>query len=166
MDRPGFRNALCAACPGSSLVVLNIDRLGRNISELIQTVGLLQKRGLELVSLSQKIDTSTEPGKLVFDVLGMLGRVERDMLTDRKKAAFAERKRQGQKLGRKKTLEPGTKLWDQVVVKVQNGESFVKIADQFDGLSKSTLYNNAEELRADAAILEANALSAENGGNG
>ncbi len=157
--RPGFRNALKAMRPGASLVVWNIDRLGRDLSELIQTADLLQKREAELVSLTQQIDTSTATGKLIFHVFGMLAEFERNMISDRTKAGLAARKKRGQNVGRKKSLEPGTELWDLVVSKVREGMPFVKIAEQIDGLGKSTLYNNSEALRAAAAIAEQSELA-------
>ncbi|WP_282093524.1 recombinase family protein [Epibacterium ulvae] len=158
--RPGFRNALKAMRPGASLVVWNIDRLGRDLSELIQTADLLQKREAELVSLTQQIDTSTATGKLIFHVFGMLAEFERNMISDRTKAGLAARKKRGQNVGRKKSLQPDTELWDLVVSKVREGIPFVKIAEQIDGLGKSTLYNNSEALRAAAAIAEQNELVA------
>lgn len=152
--RPGFRNAMNAMRPGAVLVVWKLDRLGRNLSELIQTADLLRERGAQLVSLTEKIDTESASGKLMYNMIGMFAQFERDMISERTRAGLAARKARGKTLGRKALLVPGSDTWIEVVGLIREGLSFVQIADRIDGVSKSTLYNNADNLRAEAAALD------------
>lgn len=156
--RPGFLNAMKAMRPGVGLVVWKLDRLGRNLSELIQTADLLRTRGARLISLTEHIDTETASGKLMFHMIGMFAQFERDMISERTRAGLAARRARGGKLGRHRQFGPDQDKWDEVVTLMRSGLSFVQIADQIEGVSKSTLYNNADDLRAAAAILDADSL--------
>ena len=69
--RPGFTNAMKVMRPGAGLVVWKLDRLGRNLSELIQTADLIRKRDAQLFSITEKIETNTASGKLMFHMIGM-----------------------------------------------------------------------------------------------
>lgn len=149
--RPGFIDAMKAMRPGTALVVWKLDRLGRNLSELIQTADLLRERGAQLISLTENIDTETASGKLMFHMIGMFAQFERDMISERTRAGLAARKARGKTLGRKALLVPGSETWSEVIGLMREGLSFVQIAERIDGVSKSTLYNNADNLRAEAA---------------
>lgn len=157
--RPGFKNALKAMRPGAGLVVWKLDRLGRNLSELIQTADIIRKREAQLFSITEKIETDTASGKLMFHMIGMFAQFERDMISERTRAGLAARKARGQSLGRKKVITPGSDDWNEVVRLMRDGLSFVQIADKLGGVSKSTLYNNADNLRAEAAVLDAGELT-------
>ncbi|MFG5380089.1 recombinase family protein [Yoonia sp. R2-816] len=161
--RPGFRNAIKAMRPGAGLVVWKLDRLGRNLSELIQTADLLRERDAQLVSLTEQIDTETASGKLMYHMISMFAQFERDMISERTRAGLAARKAKGKSLGRKSVIEPGSYKWNQVVHLMREGLSFVQIADQLEGVSKSTLYNNADDLRAEVAVLDADTATSDKG---
>lgn len=161
--RPGFKNAIKAMRPGAGLVVWKLDRLGRNLSELIQTADLIRKREAQLFSITEKIETDTASGKLMFHMIGMFAQLERDMIAERTRAGLAARKARGQSLGRKAVIQPGSDKWNEVVQLMRAGHSFVQIADQLEGVSKSTLYNNAEDLRAEVAVLDADAAISKEG---
>ncbi len=70
MDRPGLEALLAYARKGDTLTVVRLDRLGRSLAELLTTVALLKERGIELVSLEERIDTGSAAGELVFHVFG------------------------------------------------------------------------------------------------
>ncbi len=76
-DRPELRAALEYAREGDALVVWKLDRFGRSLKELIELVGDLRERGIEVVSLRESIDTTTPGGKLVFHVFGAVAEFER-----------------------------------------------------------------------------------------
>ena len=161
--RPGFQNVMKCMRPGAGLVVWKLDRLGRNLSELIQTADLIRKREAQLFSITEKIETDTASGKLMFHMIGMFAQFERDMIAERTRAGLAARKARGQSLGRKSVIHPGSDKWNEAVKLMRDGLSFVEIAKRIEGVSKSTLYNNAENLRAEAAVLDANAAYSEKG---
>ncbi|HEX8368009.1 MAG TPA: recombinase family protein [Pyrinomonadaceae bacterium] len=65
---------------GDSLIVWKLDRLGRSLRHLIDTINRLQAKGVEFVSLQESVDTTTSGGKLVFPVFGALAEFEREMI--------------------------------------------------------------------------------------
>lgn len=153
--RPGLKRAVTALRPGAQFVVWKIDRLGRNLSELIQTADLLRRKGADLVSLSDKIDTSKDIGKAMYHMVGVFAQLERDMIVERTKAGVAAAKIRGKGPGRRSPLTIEKRA--EIVAHMRNGLSFEQIAPLV-GLSKSTLYNHAEDLRAALAVLEADQL--------
>jgi DNA invertase Pin-like site-specific DNA recombinase len=77
MDRPGLAALLDYARRGDTLAVVRLDRLGRSLAELLATVAMLKERGITLVSLEERIDTSSAAGELVFHVFGAIAHFER-----------------------------------------------------------------------------------------
>jgi DNA invertase Pin-like site-specific DNA recombinase len=71
-DRPGLEQAIAFARPGDTLVVWKLDRLGRSLPHLIETVRNLEQRGIGFKSLTEQIDTTTSGGKLIFHVFAAL----------------------------------------------------------------------------------------------
>jgi DNA invertase Pin-like site-specific DNA recombinase len=95
-ERPGLTQALSRLRVGDTLVVWRLDRLGRSLPHLIETVRQLQQRGVGFRSLQEQIDTTTSGGKLVFHVFGALAEFERDLIRERTHAGLAAaRKRAG-----------------------------------------------------------------------
>src|SRR5512143_1215172 len=94
-DRPGLTEALDFARPGDTLVVWRLDRLGRSLRHLIDTVALLQERGIGLKSLQEQLDTTTSGGKLVFHVFGALAEFERDLIRERTQAGVMAARARG-----------------------------------------------------------------------
>lgn len=78
--RPGLSDALTYLRAGDSLVVWRFDRLGRSLSHLIETITMLEERGIGFHSLQEAIDTSTSGGKLIFHMFGALAEFERNLI--------------------------------------------------------------------------------------
>ena len=87
--RPGLEKALSHLRRGDTLVVWRLDRLGRSLRHLIDTVTELQDKGIEFKSLQESIDSSTSGGKLVFHIFGALAEFEREIIRERTKAGLA-----------------------------------------------------------------------------
>src|SRR5918998_3720908 len=68
-DRPGLADALEHLRPGDTIVVWRLDRLGRSLEHLIETIRRLEEQGIHFKSLQEQLDTATSGGKLVFHVL-------------------------------------------------------------------------------------------------
>ena len=102
--RKGLEYALAALEPGDELVVWKLDRLGRSMQHVVNTVLDLQARGIGFRSLTEGMDLSSKTGKLLLSVFGWLGEVERDLTIERTRAALDAAKRRGVKLGRKPKL--------------------------------------------------------------
>src|SRR3954462_4884255 len=105
-DRPGLAQALSHLRSGDTLVVWRLDRLGRSLAHLIDTVRELQERGVGFRSLQEQIDTTTSGGKLVFHVFGALAEFERDLIRERTHSGLAAARKRGRLFGRPKVLSP------------------------------------------------------------
>jgi DNA invertase Pin-like site-specific DNA recombinase len=100
-DRVGLRSALEYARDGDVLIVWKLDRLGRSLLHLIDTVTTLEKRGVGFRSIIEAIDTTTPGGRLVFHLFGALGQFERDLIQERTRAGLVAAAARGRKGGRK-----------------------------------------------------------------
>lgn len=100
VERPGLAEAINFARSGDTIVVWRLDRLGRNLRHLIDTVNTLKERGIQFRSLQEQIDTSTSGGKLVFHFFGMLAEFERDLIQERTQAGLAAARARGRVGGR------------------------------------------------------------------
>lgn len=103
-DRPELAALLDQLRPGDTLVVWRLDRLGRSLRDLIETVATLEGRGVGFLSLSESIDTTTAGGKLVFHLFGALAEFERDLIRDRTAAGLAAARARGRVGGRPSVL--------------------------------------------------------------
>ena len=104
-DRPEFLKMLDMARPGDVIVVWRLDRLGRSLRHLIETVTQLSERGIELKSLKENIDTTTPTGKLMFHIVGAMAEFERDVIRERTTAGLEAARARGRKGGRPKATE-------------------------------------------------------------
>jgi DNA invertase Pin-like site-specific DNA recombinase len=102
--RPGLDEALSHLRSGDTLVVWKLDRLGRSLRHLIDTIQALSNRGIGFKSLQESIDTTTPGGKLVFHVFGALAEFERDLIRERTNAGLKSARARGRKGGRPKSL--------------------------------------------------------------
>src|ERR671915_2547182 len=103
-ERPVLQEVLGYLRSGDTLVVWRLDRLGRSLRHLIETVAALAERGIGFKSLTEQIDTTTSGGKLVFHVFGALAEFERDLLRERTHAGLAAARARGPTGGRPKKL--------------------------------------------------------------
>ena len=88
---------------GDVLIVWKLDRLGRSLPHLLETVSALEKRAVGFRSLTEAIDT-TPGGRLVFHLFGALGQFERDLIRERTRAGRAAAEARGRKGGRKPVI--------------------------------------------------------------
>lgn len=99
-NRPALQDALKATCDaGGALVVYSLSRLARSTKDTIAIAERLERAGADLVSLSEKIDTTTAAGKMVFRMLAVLSEFERDLVSERTTNALAHKKSKGQLVG-------------------------------------------------------------------
>jgi len=99
-DRPGLAAALEFARRGDLVVVWRLDRLGRSLGELVAMVDQLEAAGVGFESLTERIDTSTAAGELVFHVFGAIAQFERRLIVERTQAGLAAARARGRKGGR------------------------------------------------------------------
>ena len=106
-ERPGLENCLNALREEDILVVYKLDRLGRNLKHLIQTVEDLTKRKIGFKVLSGQgvnIDTTTPAGKMIFSIFGALAEFERELIRERTIAGIQAARARGRMGGRKFNL--------------------------------------------------------------
>jgi DNA invertase Pin-like site-specific DNA recombinase len=136
MNRPGLVELLAYARQGDILAVVRLDRLGRSLAELISIVDQLKTRGIGLVSLEEKIDTSSAAGELIFHVFGAIAHFERRLISERTKDGIVAARERGRHAGRR-PVDP-----DKVraaLALVGAGLSPTQAASQL-GLGRSTVY--------------------------
>jgi DNA invertase Pin-like site-specific DNA recombinase len=103
-ERKGLTEALSHLREGDTLVVWRLDRLGRSLRHLIDTITKLHERGVGFKSLQENIDTTTSGGKLVFHIFGALAEFEREIIRERTQAGLQSARSRGKVGGRPKPL--------------------------------------------------------------
>ena len=116
-DREGLMGAIANAKRGDAVVVYSLSRFARNTRHTLELAEMLDKKGVDLVSLSEKIDTTSAAGKMVFRMMAVLSEFERDQIAERTSAAMQYKKAKGQRVGSipygKKLDEDGVSLIDE-----------------------------------------------------
>jgi DNA invertase Pin-like site-specific DNA recombinase len=102
-DRKGLDETLNFLRNGDTLVVWKLDRLGRTMKHLIDTLTHLKDKGIGFKSLTENIDTTTPGGKLIFHVFGSLAEFERDLIRERTQAGLLAARARGRNGGRPKS---------------------------------------------------------------
>ncbi len=143
-DRPVLAEVLAYLRPGDALVVWRLDRLGRSLPHLIETVAALAARGIGFKSLTEQIDTTTPGGKLVFHVFGALAEFERDLVKERTHAGLAAARARGRLGGRPKKLGDPKKLALALAL-YDGGQADIATICATLGVSRATLYRALKE---------------------
>lgn len=136
-QRPGLVALLDYAREGDAIVVVGIDRLGRNAAEVMATIRELGERGIVLRSLREGIDTANATGRMVAGVLASLAELELELGRERRAAAREARRSRGQHIGRPKSLDSSKAALAQRMH--ASGESARTIAAAL-GVSRATVY--------------------------
>ena len=105
-ERPGLAEAIRFARRADTLVVWKLDRLGRSMAHLIETVRKLETKGVGFRSLTEGVDTTTPGGTLVFHIFGALAQFERDLIRERTSAGLKAAEARGRKGGRRPVVTP------------------------------------------------------------
>lgn len=106
MERPGFQAALAAMPPQSVFVVWKLDRLGRSLSSVIETIDALKALSVQFISLTEKIDTTTAMGRAFWQITGVFAELERNIIQERTRQGLEAARARGQTLGRPRKLNP------------------------------------------------------------
>ena len=103
-DRPQLQRLMEALRSGDTLVVWRLDRLGRSLKHLVETVETLEAAGVGFQSTTEAIDTTTSGGKLVFHIFAALAEFERTLIRERTRAGLTAARARGRQGGRPKVL--------------------------------------------------------------
>jgi len=98
-NRDGLRSALDAVGKGDALIAYSMSRLTRSTKDMLIMAEGLEKRGVDLVSICEKIDTTSASGRMIFRMLAVLGEFERDLVSERTRSALQYKKAQGERVG-------------------------------------------------------------------
>lgn len=153
-NRPGLQAALADCRKGSALVVYSLSRLARSTRDTLEISERLAKTGADLVSLSEKIDTTTAAGKMVFRMLAVLAEFERDQISERTTTAMQFKKTKGERVG---AVPYGFNLDGDGINLIENADEQSVIRQA------SELYESGLSLRKIAAELDQRGFSARNG---
>src|SRR5438046_1701739 len=107
-ERKGLDEALAYVREGDTLVVWRLDRLGRSLKHLIETITNLNNRKIGFKSIQENIDTTTSGGKLIFHIFGALAEFERDIIKERTQAGLQAARARGRLGGRPKVTTLNT----------------------------------------------------------
>jgi DNA invertase Pin-like site-specific DNA recombinase len=138
-ERQGLDEALAYLRTGDTFVVWKLDRAGRSLKHLIELLNTLETRGVEFVSLTEKIDTRTPSGKLIFHLMGALAEFERDLIRERTNAGIAAARARGRKGGRPRKLKTDAKVAIARRLFEDKAHSLDEICESLK-ISRSTLY--------------------------
>jgi len=140
-DRPGLQEAIAFLREGDMLAVWKLDRLGRSLKHLIETVTTLHQRKIGFRSLTENIDTTTSAGKLIFHVFGALAEFERDLIRERTLAGLVAARARGRYGGRPRAEALNDPKKIRLAQSLHNDKNN-SIADicRILGVSRSTLY--------------------------
>ena len=137
-ERTGLDEALSHLREGDTLVVWRLDRLGRSLPHLIETITALNNRGIGFKSITEAIDTTTSGGKLIFHIFGALAEFERDIIRERTQAGLNAARARGRKGGRPKSLTPKKAQMAEALYKDKNN-TIDEICKTLN-VSRATLY--------------------------
>jgi DNA invertase Pin-like site-specific DNA recombinase len=143
-SRPELDKALIAAREGDQFVVTKLDRLGRSLKNLIELVDRLKEQKVGLVILDQGIDTSTNMGRMFFQILGAIAEFEHAMMVERTHDGLAAARARGRVGGRKQALKPrqvklAQEMYDELGDDGKRKHTVQDIADEL-GVARTTIY--------------------------
>lgn len=138
-DRPELLDLLAHLRAGDTLVVWRLDRLGRSLTHLIETVEDLQSRGVSFKSLTETIDTSSPGGMLIFQIFGALAQFEHALIQERTVAGLATARSRGRIGGQPKRIDAAKARKIQRMI--EDGTPKSEIAAVL-GIGRATLYRH------------------------
>ena len=151
VERKGLDKALSYVREGDTLVVWKLDRLGRSLKHLIETITNLNNRKIGFKSLTENIDTTTSGGKLIFHIFGALAEFERDIIRERTNAGLQAARARGRRGGRPKakTLDTPKKVTMAQLLYDDKTNTIDDICKTLN-ISRATLYRYVRTGQKDA----------------
>lgn len=157
-NREGLKETLNYLRSGDTLIVWKLDRLGRTLKHLIETVNILATKSISFCSLQENLDTTTSSGKLIFHLFGALAEFERELIRERTRAGLKAARIRGHKGGRPRKLNIAQIKMAKLLIS-EGSTSITEICRTL-GISRSTLYrrlknNNCLPHNTDSTETEA-----------
>ena len=154
IERRGMKKLLEHAEAGDTVVVWRVDRLGRSLIDVLNTVNLLRERGIHVRSISDGIDPATSTGRLMLNMLATLAEYERELIVERVNAGIAAARQNGTRFGRP-PVDPAViaeklEIAGDARAKGRTAEDAARLV----GWSRATLYRHRQAARAREAVAE------------
>ncbi|MBT2518761.1 recombinase family protein [Streptomyces sp. ISL-90] len=146
IERPGMKKLLSYAEPGDTVVVWRVDRLGRSLIDVLNSVNLLRDRDVQVRSISDGIDPATSTGRLMLNMLATLAEYERELIVERVNAGIAAARENGTRFGR--PLSDPVVIADKLAIaadaraKGRTAEDAARLV----GWSRATFYRHQQAL--------------------
>src|SRR5438270_4361766 len=137
--RPGLAEAISHCRAGDTLVVWRLDRLGRSLTHLIDTITALNTKGIGFKSITEAIDTTTSGGKLIFHIFGALAEFEREIIRERTNAGLMAARARGRRGGRPKLTPNARKVAMAWALYADKSNTIPEICKTLN-ISRATLY--------------------------
>jgi len=133
-----------------AVVVWKFDRFARSVSHLLRALETFKALGIEFVSFSEQMDTSTPTGKMIFTVLGAVAELERSLIAERVRAGLRNARAKGKRLGRPRVAVDAARIG---LLRAQ-GRSIREIAGEL-GCSRSLVHKTLANGRASRVAITA-----------
>jgi DNA invertase Pin-like site-specific DNA recombinase len=147
MDRPDFKemmNLIETNTVGvSAVIIYKLDRIGRSLSDLIKIVEFLKSKNVQLISICDNLDTSSDQGTLFFQIIGAIAEYERKLIVERTSTGRKEALKNGVKFGRPEKII-NRDVWNKINRDISLGIPKSKIIKKY-GLKRSTFYKKWNE---------------------
>lgn len=137
--RPALEDALADCRPGDTLVVQRLDRLGRNLRWLINTIHDLTERGVHIRALSGSFDTTSAQGRLLLGLFAVLAEFERELVRERTMLGLNSHRKRGGKMGMDRKFTPEQHR-EMIRMHTEDRKSYEQIAKHFK-CHRQTAYN-------------------------
>jgi DNA invertase Pin-like site-specific DNA recombinase len=141
-DRPGFAECMQYLREGDTLIIWRLDRLGRNMRSIINTLHELTQRGVTMRSLHDGVDTSTSTGRMVAGILMSIAEYERELVRERTALKLEHARKSGRKFGRPAKLDADQAAFARRLK--ASGETAATICKTL-GIGRTTLYRYLAE---------------------
>ncbi|WP_286828789.1 MULTISPECIES: recombinase family protein [Kordiimonas] len=141
-DRRQLENMLSQLRPKDQVIVWRLDRLARSLKHLLEIIDVIQDRGAEFVSITEKLDTSSPGGRLIFHVFASIAEFERELMIERTRAGLAAARARGRLGGRPRKWDDKDILMMKLLM-LEPNRNVKAICDRFE-ISRASLYRLAK----------------------
>ncbi|HEY1354324.1 MAG TPA: recombinase family protein [Ktedonobacteraceae bacterium] len=145
-ERKGLEEFLAFVRPDDIVVVWKLDRPGRSLKDLIEILNLLKDREVDFASITEKIDTATPGGKLIFHLMGALTEFERDLIREQTNTGLAAARARGRVGGRPRKL-PTDGMVALALRLAEEAKHSIDGSCSTSGIFRSTLYRQVRESK-------------------
>lgn len=143
-NKQALDSLITSVAAGDVLVVIRMDRLGRNTLQLLELVEQLEHKDVHLVILDMNIDTRTPTGKFFLTIMAGFSELDRTMIKEKQRAGIELAKQKGKYKGRPKKYTENSSKMNQAMEWYEQGEKTVKEISNVLSIGEATIYREAK----------------------